>query len=108
MILSIQGSELKMRWLPGLLVYIALAYLVHLPKSSLDAFLLGLCTYAVYDFTNYATLRNYSLRFAIMDSLWGGILFLIVYQLLKYFRINYTTNSIKNRPIFFKYQKRCS
>ena len=88
MILSIQGSELKMRWAPGLLVYIALAYLVHLPKSSLDAFLLGLCTYAVYDFTNYATLRNYSLRFAIMDSLWGGILFLIVYQLLKYFRIN--------------------
>jgi len=88
MILSIQGSELQIRWLPGLLVYIALAYLVHLPKSSQEAFLLGLCTYAVYDFTNYATLRNYSLRFAVMDSLWGGILFLIVYQLLKYFKIN--------------------
>ena len=88
MILSIQGSELKMRWAPGLLVYIALAYLVHLPTSSLDAFLLGLSTYAVYDFTNYATLKNYSLQFAIMDTLWGGILFLIVYQLLKYFKIN--------------------
>ena len=88
MILSIQGSELKLRWLPGLIVYIALAYLIHLPKSYLDAFLLGLCTYAVYDFTNYATLTNYSLRFAIMDSLWGGILFLIVYSLLKYFKMD--------------------
>jgi uncharacterized membrane protein len=87
MILSIQGSELKMRWVPGLIVYIALAYLVHLPKSSQEAFLLGLCTYAVYDFTNYAILKNYSLQFAVMDSLWGGILFLIVYQLLKYFKI---------------------
>lgn len=88
MILSIQGSELKMRWAPGLLVYVALAYLIHLPKSSLDAFLLGLCTYAVYDFTNLATLNNYSLRFAIMDSLWGGTLFVIVYNLLKYFKID--------------------
>ena len=87
MILSIQGSELKIRWLPGLLVYVALAYLVHLPKSSLDAFLLGLCTYAVYDFTNYSTLINYSLRFAVMDSLWGGTLFVIVYNLIKYFKI---------------------
>ena len=88
MILSIQGSELKMRWAPGLLVYIALAYLIHLPKSSLDAFLLGLCTYAVYDFTNLATLNNYSLRFALMDSLWGGTLFVIVYNLLKTFNMD--------------------
>jgi len=88
MILSIQGSELKMRWLPGLLVYVALAYLIYLPTSSLDAFLLGLCTYAVYDFTNLATLNNYSLQFAIMDSLWGGTLFLIVYNILKYFKMN--------------------
>jgi len=88
MILSIQGSELKMRWLPGLLVYVALAYLIHLPKSSLEAFLLGLSTYAVYDFTNYATLTNYSLQFAVMDSLWGGTLFVIVHNLLKTFNMD--------------------
>ena len=39
---------------------------------------MGLCTYAVYDFTNYSTLANYELQFAIADSIWGGVLFSIV------------------------------
>ena len=87
MILSIQGSELTLRWLPALVVYFALAYLAQLPTNNLEAFLLGLCVYAVYDFTNYATLKNYSFNFAIIDSLWGGVLFLIVFNVLKYFGI---------------------
>ena len=86
MIRSIQKSDLELRIIPALIVYIALAYLAILPKNTKDAFLLGLCTYAVYDFTNYATLKNYSLQFAIMDSLWGGVLFVIMYKLLKYFK----------------------
>lgn len=88
MIQSIQGSELSLRYVPALIVYFALAYLAHLPKDNTEAFLLGLCIYAVYDFTNYATLKNYSLKFAVMDSLWGGVLFLIVFNLLKYFKLN--------------------
>ena len=88
MILSIQGSELVLRWFPALVVYFALAYLAHLPTSNIEAFLLGLCVYAVYDFTNYATLKNYSLKFAVMDSLWGGVLFLIVFNILKYFKLS--------------------
>ena len=92
MILSIQGSELSLRWLPALVVYFALAYLAHLPKDNTEAFLLGLCIYAVYDFTNYATLKNYSLKFAIMDSLWGGVLFLIVFNILKYFKLDIQKN----------------
>ena len=43
-----------------------------------DAFFIGLSTYAVYDFTNYATLAKYDISFAIADSLWGGVLFSIV------------------------------
>ena len=89
MIKKIQGGyPLVLRWQGALPVYLALGYLLLQTTSTPQAFFMGLCTYAVYDFTNYATLRNYSLRFAIMDSLWGGILFLIVYQLLKYFKIN--------------------
>ena len=42
MIQSIQGSELSVRYFPSLLVYVALAYLIQLPKSTLQAFLLGL------------------------------------------------------------------
>jgi uncharacterized membrane protein len=86
MIRSIQKSDLELRIAPAAIVYIALSYLALIPKNPKDAFLLGLCTYAVYDFTNLATLKNYSLQFAIMDSLWGGILFTIVFHILKYFK----------------------
>lgn len=71
---SIQGSPLSIRFLPALFVYVALAYLVSIPKSQTDAFLLGVSTYAIYDFTNYSIFKNYTLQFAIMDTIWGGVL----------------------------------
>ena len=83
MIKKIQGSPIRIRYVPSLIVYLAISYLVTLPKNAKDAFLLGLATYAVYDFTNYAILENYSLTFALMDSLWGGVLFVIIHKLLK-------------------------
>jgi uncharacterized membrane protein len=87
MVESIQKSPLQLRILPSIVVYLALSYLVTLPKNNTNAFLLGLSTYAVYDFTNYATLNNYSPRFAVMDSLWGGILFVIGFNVIKYFKL---------------------
>ncbi len=35
--------------------------------------LFGLVAYGVYDFTNLATLRQYSLRLALVDTAWGAI-----------------------------------
>ena len=74
LILRIQGSELRLRMLPALVVYIALAYLVTKTESPMEAFKVGVATYAVYDFTNLAMFKNYTLSFAIMDTIWGGIL----------------------------------
>jgi len=74
MVLRIQGSELKLRMLPALIVYIALAYLVTKTENPVEAFKVGVAVYAVYDFTNLAMFKNYTLSFAILDSLWGGIL----------------------------------
>lgn len=71
---------MTLRWQGAPVVYIALAYLLLQTHSNLQAFLTGLATYAVYDFTNYATLTNYDLKFAIADSLWGGVVFTIVRQ----------------------------
>jgi uncharacterized membrane protein len=82
MVRKIQGEELKLKVAPAIVVYIALAYLALIPKTALEAFLLGLSVYAVYDFTNLATLANYDWRFAVADSLWGGILFVIVHYVL--------------------------
>jgi uncharacterized membrane protein len=82
MIKKIQGgTPLELRWAAAVPVYLALAYLVQRSRTTAEAGLIGLSTYAVYDFTNLATLKNYQLEFAIADSLWGGILFMIVREL---------------------------
>jgi uncharacterized membrane protein len=79
MIKKIQGgTPLELRWAAAVPVYFALAYLLQRSRSTVEAGLIGLSTYAVYDFTNLATLKNYALEFAVADSLWGGILFMIV------------------------------
>ena len=72
------GLPLRIRWEGVAPVYIALAYIVQQTRSTTEAFLMGLSTYAVYDFTNYSTLTNYRLDFAVADSIWGGVLFTLV------------------------------
>ena len=82
MIKKIQGGmPMEIRWAAAPPVYLALAYLVQVPKSTVEAGLVGLCTYAIYDFTNLSTFTNYTLEFALADSMWGGILFMIVREL---------------------------
>ncbi|WP_417264628.1 DUF2177 family protein [Celeribacter sp.] len=36
--------------------------------------LLGLLAYGTYEFTNYATLKDWSLQQVLTDTIWGGIL----------------------------------
>jgi uncharacterized membrane protein len=83
MILSIQGSPLILNYWAGAVVYLALAFLLLQMKSPQEAFYVGAATYAVYDFTNLATLKNYDVKFAVADSLWGGILFYIGHTVLQ-------------------------
>ncbi len=40
--------------------------------------LFGFVMYAFYDFTNYATLQDFPLKLAIIDTLWGTLLFALV------------------------------
>ena len=54
-------------------------------KSYKQAFVYGLCIYGVYDFTTLALLKGYDWKFAVADTLWGGILFVIGRHLLKVF-----------------------
>jgi uncharacterized membrane protein len=79
----IQGSPVVFRYGAAGVVYLALAYLLSLAKSATQAFAMGLSTYAVYDFTNYALLKDYDIRFGIADTIWGGILFSAVFLALK-------------------------
>jgi uncharacterized membrane protein len=80
---AIQGSSIKINLWKLLFTYIILIvgyyYFVILKKLSLlDAFLLGLFVYAVYEFTNYSLFEEWSWFTVLIDTLWGGILFTLV------------------------------
>lgn len=86
MIAAIQGSALQFRLWAAVPVYFALGYLLtvstQLPGASWrHAALIGAATYAVYDFTNYATLTRYPLMFALQDTLWGGALMALAFTI---------------------------
>ena len=91
--LNVQKSHLKFRLSGAILAYILLIlgmyyFIIKDKKSLQDAFLFGVFVYGVYDFTNYATLSNWTLKFSMVDMCWGGLLFtfstFIIYELLKY------------------------
>lgn len=80
MVVAIQGSPLQFRLWSAIPVYFALGYLLTLAGSWRQAAFVGAATYAVYDFTNYATLAKYPLKFAIQDTLWGATLMAIAFK----------------------------
>jgi uncharacterized membrane protein len=76
----VQGSEPKVNFLGVALCYIFLIaginYFIIKPRKSVnDAFLLGIVIYGVYETTNYALLKNWSIFTVFIDTLWGGLLF---------------------------------
>lgn len=77
-----------MRPIAGLVVYPALAFLALRTQSLKDAFLTGACVYAVYDFTVLAAFKDYPFYMAVADTLWGGLLFTIVYYIKSKYLLN--------------------
>ena len=79
-VIKVQGSSIKINFLGAALCYVfliaGLNYFIIKPKKSVqDAFLLGIVIYGVYETTNYAIFKNWSIISVIIDTLWGGILF---------------------------------
>jgi uncharacterized membrane protein len=77
---SIQGSPIKLNITASILCYISLIFglyyfIIRDRRGVFDAFLLGLVIYSVYDLTTLALLKNWFVKTAVIDSLWGGILF---------------------------------
>ena len=76
------GSPVIMRLWPAVIVYIALAFLLLQQTSPLGAALNGSAVYAVYDFTNLVVFKDYTVSFAVQDTLWGGVLFAAAFMAL--------------------------
>lgn len=74
------AAKTPLRILGIVFVYACIAALLYVfilrdKRGPADAFLLGLCVYGIYDGTNYAIFKNYPIPFAVMDTIWGGVLF---------------------------------
>lgn len=83
MVRNIQNEDMKidMYGVVGsyiLLVLVLYKFIIMDRRSPSDAFILGLCVYGVFDFTNIAIFKNYKWIPAIVDTLWGGVLFYTV------------------------------
>lgn len=76
---GIQGSPMQLRAAGAAVAYASMAGLVavFLPKARTltEAFALGAFVYGVYDGTNYATFKAWDPKLALLDTLWGGVLF---------------------------------
>jgi uncharacterized membrane protein len=79
----IQGEGLDLRYGAAAVVYVFLAYLLLETRSYKQAFLYGVSVYGVYDFTMMAVFKGYDWRFALADTLWGGVLFVFARYLLR-------------------------
>jgi len=79
----VQGSKLELRVIPAILCYLSLGFglyyfIIREKKQLIDAFLLGILVYSVYEMTNLSTLKNWSPLTSLIDTLWGGTLFTII------------------------------
>jgi len=77
---KVQGSKIKFRTIGAILCYIFLIFglnyfIISHKKPLIDAFILGIVIYGVYETTNYALLNGWSPLAVAIDTLWGGILF---------------------------------
>jgi uncharacterized membrane protein len=85
---SIQGSPLQMNIYGAIVCYIFLVFglnyfILNDNKSVMDAFILGIVIYGVYETTNLALFKKWSINVAILDTLWGGILFALTTYIIK-------------------------
>ena len=66
-------------------IFILYYFIIYKNLSLFEAFLLGLCVYGVYEFTNKSIFTKWSYSLVILDTLWGGTLFLLTTFLSRLF-----------------------
>lgn len=90
---SINKEEFPLRIWSGLIVWFLMAitvstYLSNVDTTHLNIFLygmlIGFLIYGIYNFTNYTTIKKYTIKTTLIDTLWGTILFGIVSLICSY------------------------
>jgi uncharacterized membrane protein len=93
---NIQKEKFKIKLIPTIFCYIFLVFSLYYfilkdKRKVFDAFILGLCIYAVFELTNFAIFNKWNIQAVFLDTIWGGILFTLTtyltYKLVKNKRI---------------------
>lgn len=87
---KLQRKPMMIRYSSALVCYLAMTvlfvYFIVLQKRTIrEAFFLGFLVYLIYETTNFAILKDWPLTLVWIDSIWGGILFMIVAFINKIF-----------------------
>ena len=77
---KVQGSRIKLNLIGAILCYTLLVFslnyfIISRKKPLIDAFILGIVIYGVYETTTYAILEKWSPLAVVLDTFWGGLLF---------------------------------
>ena len=97
MIRNIQGSPMKANMLYAVFAYLLMIVgLQQFVLPNLDfknitvkdclkyGFVFGLVVYGVYDFTAAVVFKNWDINLALIDILWGGVVYFLSCYLLKF------------------------
>jgi uncharacterized membrane protein len=91
-IASIQRVSMQIRPMGAIVCYVFLIlglyyFILRTRRTPLEAFLLGILVYGVFDSTNYAVFKKWDWKMAVMDTLWGGAVFALttiaVYSIMR-------------------------
>jgi uncharacterized membrane protein len=72
---ALAGGIFYLMYIAGVLYFAVLPALEDnsLRKALINGVILGLIAYGTYDMTNYAVTKDFPLKVALVDWLWGGI-----------------------------------
>ena len=79
---TIQGTKLELKTLPAaiswfLTVFSLYFFIIKENKTEFEAAILGFVIYGIFDATNLAIFKKYSLKAFTVDILWGATLFFL-------------------------------
>jgi uncharacterized membrane protein len=88
-IFRIQGSKMIVDKMYASIVYLflflQLYYFILLKKGTyVEAFVLGSTSYGIYEFTNMTLFKDWDYKLALIDTLWGGILYTLSIYITRY------------------------
>ena len=84
-IINVQRVVLQPNYSAIMITYLLLFftinyYIIRPHRNTNEAFLLGALIYGIFEFTNMSIFKKWEWITAIMDTLWGGILFALTTQ----------------------------